>query len=129
MNNNSKELLFDNPNLVAVLNGKEFIFDTDNQFLYLYPLNIIDYVKAVQKHKPIKLVVKDFQSEQIENVLNYVNNVMDIDNNVNRLIEFEIQNYPQNLSEVYELFKNIYNRNIKITLNFKSLSCIKNYIQ
>ena len=128
MNNNSKELLFDNPNLVAVLNGKEFIFDTDNQFLYLYPLNIIDYVKAVQKHKPIKLVVKDFQSEQIENVLNYVNNVMDIDNNVNRLIEFEIQNYPQNLSEVYELFKNIYNRNIKITLNFKSLSCIKNYI-
>lgn len=126
-NKNLKQLLFNNPNLVAVSNGKEYIFGTDNQFLYLYPLNIIDYVKSVQKNKPIKLVVKNFQSEQIENVLNYIN-VLDVDKNVNRLIEFEIQNHPQNLTEVYKLFQEIYNRNIQIALNFKSLNCIKNYV-
>lgn len=127
MNNNSKKLLFDNPNLVAVSSDREYIFDVDNQFLYLYPLNIIDYVKAVQNHKPIKLVVKNFQSEQIGNVKNYVDHIIDVNKCVNRCIEFEIQSCSQNSDDVHALFKFLYKRKIKIVLNFKSLNYIDKY--
>ena len=128
MNNlNSKELLFSNPNLVAVLNDCEHVFNIDNQFLYLYPLNIIDYVYAVKTNKPIKLVVKGFKSEQIDKILDFIRNKLSEDVNVNRCIEFEIKEDVQDWNLVEKLFETIYSQGIKIVLNFKSVNQLKNY--
>lgn len=130
MNNLSpKQLLFNNPNLVAVYNNKEIVYDTDNQFLYLYPLNIIDYVNSVKNKKPIRLVVKNFRTNDSSKVLDFVNNNMEDRRQFNRSVEFEIKNDIQNWSIVEQLFKTIFKKNIKIVLNFKSYLQLKNYIK
>lgn len=128
MNNmNPKQILFNNPNLVAVSNNKEIIFDTDNQFLYMYPLNIIDYVNSIKNKKPIKLVVKNFKTDDSHKILKFVNNIMSDKDQLNRCVEFEIKHEIQDWNIVEHLFKIIFEKNIKIVLNFKSYLQLKDY--
>lgn len=126
-NVNPKELLFSNPNLVAVLDGCEHIYNTDNQFLYLYPLNIIDYVYSAQRGKPIKLQVKHFKTELFDKILNFINTKLSEDKTINRCVEFEIKEDVQDWNVVKSLFKIIYEMDIKIVANFKSVKQLKNY--
>ena len=125
--NYSKELLFNNPNLVAVSNSEQFVFDTDNQFLYLYPLNIIDYIKAYKQNKPIKLVVKNFNSKHCNMIIDFVENKMFNDDSINKCVELEIKFVSDNFETINKLFGYLIEKNIKIVLNFKSIDCITDY--
>lgn len=130
MNNlNSRQLIFKNPNLVAVLDKQEIVFNTDNQFLYLYPLNIIDYVNSFKNKKPIKLVVKNFKTQDCDKILNFVNTIMSKDEEANRCVEFEINEEVKDWKEVKNTFEFIFHKNIKIVLNFKSYQQLKDYIK
>ena len=127
--NNPKQLLFNNPDLVAVSDNNEIAFKTDNQFLYMYPLNIIDYVYSYKNRKPVKLVVKNFKTEDLDNILDFVCNKMPDDERVNRCVEFEIKNQIKDWDAVHYLFKTIFERNIMIVLNFKSYLQLNRYIK
>lgn len=126
---NSKQLLFNNPNLVAVSNNMETTFDTDNQFLYMYPLNIIDYVISFKSKKPIKLVVKNFKTDDSDKILDFVYHNMLNDSQLNRCVEFEIKEQLEDWKTVEFVFKFLFEKNIKIVLNFKSYLQIKDFIK
>ncbi len=126
-NNNSKQLLLNNPNLVAVRDNEEILFHVDNQFLYLYPLNIIDYANSIKNKKPIKLVVKNLKTEDIEKILDFINNAMSKDEQINRCVEFEIKDEIQNANLLEDLFKTIVDKKIKIVLNFKTYTQFNNF--
>lgn len=126
---NPKQLLFNNPNLVAVSKNEEFVFDTDNQFLYLYPLNIIDYVYSLKNKKPIKLVVKNFCTKDYDKILDFINNKMLSNNETNRCVELEIKDENQDWDIVKNLFDFMFRKDVKIVLNFKSCLHLKDYIK
>ncbi len=126
---NSKEIIFKNPNLVAVQDKQEIVFNTDNQFLYLYPLNIIDYVNSFRNKKPIKLVVKNFKTEDCYKILNFVDNIMSKDEGINRCVELEIKDEVQDWNLVEKILDYLFQNNIEIVLNFKSYIQLKDYIK
>jgi hypothetical protein len=58
----NKKFVFSNPKL-AYINQNNTIqtFEDDCQFLYMYPLTILDYIKAYKDGNICKLVVKNFE--------------------------------------------------------------------
>ena len=126
---NSKQLLFNNPSLVVVSNDTEVAFDTDNQFLYLYPLNIIDYVNSFKNKRPIRLIVKNFKTDDCDKILDFVYNRMFDNARLNRCVEIEIKDQIEDWRAVEYLFKTIFEKNIKIVLNFKLYLQLKDFIR
>lgn len=106
----AKDMVFLKPKLVAVDDSNKVIFRVDDtQPLYLFPLNILDYVKNIDSNKSIVLNILDF-----DNTIDYVeyikcNNCLSVVVNINKELS---KNDISKIIAIKEL-------NVKLTLNIK----------
>ena len=117
---NNKKLL--QSKKLLVLNNKKIVYSTTNiQILYLYPLNILDYVKYACARKTLMYNILDIKELEYEQVLN-----TDI-KNVEILIN---KTTIRDIKKILKLSKMIKNSNKYVSYNIKDFNnCEKFFIE
>ncbi len=113
----SKELLYSTLQLNIIKNRK-IIYQTNNvQSLYLYPLNILDYINGIFTYNSIM-----FHLLKINNT-DYIKFFEKIDYRYFKNIEILIKNYSNDeMMDIIELSKYLKNHGVYISYNIKNLN-------
>lgn len=122
-NFDSKYLLKNNPKLGIKANREISIFDEDNQFLYLYPLNILDYYNAAKNSKMLRLTISDFSTQDISHINGFIEKYFKNNGLEKKLIEIEVKILKE-VSEFNSFIKNLYENSILISLKIKNINSI-----
>ena len=114
-----KQLFQKDPKLVIFDANDREIFRMDHiQMLYLYPLNLLDYVEGIKKNKTVMYYMPIFSDK-----INYIELFKKRDLSFLKNVEITIESsYSSNkLKRIIALSSYLKSKNIKISFNLKSL--------
>lgn len=115
----AKELLVMNPKLMILSNSNQKLYFLDNtQMLYLYPLNILDYIDSAKGKKTLKYYLYDYC-----NNIDYIECLNKLDlNNIKNIEIFLSDKYTKStLESIFNLVRFCQEKEITVTYNIKKL--------
>lgn len=113
----SKELLYNNLQLNIIRNGKVIYKNNNIQSLYLYPLNILDYIHGIFTYHPIMFHLFDISNT------NYTKCFEKIDFEYFKNIEILIKDYTKDeMMYIIKLSKYLRKKGVYISYNIKNIN-------
>lgn len=120
-----KDLVISNPKLVYKDgNGISKTFEEDCQFLYMFPLTIVDYLKAYEDRCLCKLVIVNFKIKDICNISKHLS-CYGTNTKYNRCMEFEVEEDLCSNEEFEDFLKELKERGIFSVVNVKNGSKLR----